>query len=90
MGTSQRITQKEQAIARLERSLLRDKIKRRKAETRRKIELGGLMVKAELDDLSKDILLGALIHLKKEIDNDPTAKTLYQSLGEAAFMGYGE
>jgi hypothetical protein len=36
----------EQKVARLERNLALEKIKTRKAETRQKIELGGLVVKA--------------------------------------------
>lgn len=90
MSTHHKIHQTQRAIARLERSLSLEKVKQRKAETRRKIELGGLVVKADMDAVSKDVLLGALIQLKKELDNDPSAIRLYQAIGEAAFMGYGE
>ena len=38
----------------------------RKKRTRRLIELGGLIAKAELDELNNNTLLGALLSLKKE------------------------
>ena len=88
MGTHREIKKKEQDIARLERKWALDKIKKRKAETRRKIEFGGLVVKAKLDDCSKEIILGALIHAKQEIEKEPAAKSRYQSIGQSAFMGY--
>ncbi len=88
--SNSKIIQQEQMIARLERQLAREKIKQRKADTRKKIEFGGLVVKAKLDDMPKDIILGALIRIKEAIDNEPGSKALYQSIGQAAFMGYGE
>ena len=90
METNKKIKKTAQEIARLERKLALDKIKKRKAETRRKIELGGLVVKAKMDHLPKDIILGALISARKEIEKEATAKTLYQSVGQSAFMRYGE
>lgn len=40
------------------------KIKERKARTRRLIEMGGLIAKAKLDNLSSNSLFGALVSLK--------------------------
>ena len=90
METHKKIVKKSQDIARLERKLAIDKIKKRKAETRRKIEFGGLVVKANMDDCSKDIILGALIHAREAIETEPATKSLYQSIGKSAFMNYGE
>ena len=90
METNKKIVKKSQEIARLERKLALDKIKKRKAETRRKIEFGGLVVKASMDDYSKEIILGALVNAKKEMDKEPATKALYQSIGKSEFMGYGE
>jgi len=90
METHKKIVKKSQDIARLERKLALDKIKKRKAETRRKIEFGGLVVKAKMDDCSKDIILGALIRAREAIETEPAAKSLYHSIGKSAFMGYEE
>ena len=90
METNKQIRKKTQEVARLERKFALERIKTRKAQTRRKIELGGLIVKAGMDNVSKEIILGALIHAKKEIEKEPAAQSLYQSIGQSAFMGYGE
>jgi hypothetical protein len=90
LQTNTKIKKKTQEIAKLERNLALAKIKKRKAETRRKIEFGGLVVKANMDTYSKDIILGALIHIKSELKKDAGASLLYQSIGQAAFMEHGE
>ena len=90
MGTLKAIVKKKQSVVRFERSLALEKIKQRKAETRRKIEWGGLVVKSAMSDYPKDIILGALLHARKEIEAQPGTKDLYQSIGKAAFMNYGE
>lgn len=74
METQQKINKKTQTIAHLERKLAIEKIKERKKQTRRKIELGGLVIKAEMDELPKDIILGALISVRKEIEKDSNVK----------------
>lgn len=86
METQKKINKKTQAISRLERQLILEKIKERKKQTRRKIELGGLVIKAEMDVFPKDIILGALISIKKEIKNNTDLKSLFKSIGNAAFM----
>jgi len=88
MQTLEAIKKTKQSIARLERNLALDTIKARKAETRRKIEFGGLVVKAKLDGFSKDVILGALMSAKEAIEGEAGAKALYQSKGQAAFMGF--
>ena len=86
METQQKIKKKTQTIAHLERKLAIEKIKKKKKQTRRKIELGGLVIKAEMDAFSKDIILGALISVRKEIEKDNNVKSLFQSIGHSSFM----
>lgn len=59
-----RLATKEQA--------LRHKI--RKAENRRKYELGGLVVKAGLKETSNDILLGAFLEIANRIDDEKSVQ----------------
>lgn len=60
MSIQQTINKQEQSIARCEKSLALEKLKKRRADTRRKIELGGLIIKAGMAEWDKFILLGAL------------------------------
>lgn len=60
----------ERQKARLQQQETKLKELERKKRTRRLIELGGLIVKAELDDLNNNTLLGALLSLKQQrVDN---------------------
>lgn len=86
MSTLDKITKEEQRIARLENSLAREKLKKRKQDTRNKIEWGGLVVKSGMNELSKDIILGALIHATQLIENDPKHLTLFEGIGKNAFL----
>ena len=88
METQKKIKQTLQKVAKLERQLARDKLKQRKAETRQKIEFGGLVIKAGMQAYSKDVVLGALLQAKERLQNEPGTESLYQSLGQAAFMQY--
>ncbi len=56
----------------------------RKADAYRKIQLGGLVIKAGLGDLSKVVLLGALLEVAKVV-NAPDAQARLRALGAAAF-----
>lgn len=88
MQTQNKINKKTQTIAKLEKQLILEKIKERKKQTRRKIELGGLVIKAEMDQFPKDIILGALINARKEIQSDANIESLFQSIGNNSFMKY--
>ena len=90
MITSDQIKKEQHRITRLERNLALDKVKQRKADTRRKIEFGGLVIKAGMGEYSKDIILGALIDAVEALQKYEGAALLYQSKGQAAFMGYTE
>jgi len=43
-----------------------------------------------MDGYPKSIILGALIDALEQIENNDGALSLFQSKGEAAFMGYGD
>ena len=75
----------EQAVNRLERNLALEKIKKRKADTRRKIELGGLVIKAGMDQYPKDVILGVLISGFKEMKQGLELERLYSQKGASAF-----
>lgn len=82
----QEIKAKKQKIARGEQSLALEKLKKRRADTRNKIQLGGLVIKSEMSIYDKEIILGALIHAFKMINDDEDYKTLFSSIGKNAFM----
>jgi hypothetical protein len=56
----------------------------RKTRTRRLIELGGLVVKANLEDLESNTLLGGLLHLKQLV-TDLRVKEEFAYQGGVAF-----
>ena len=61
MTAQNKITKIQQQIAKDERNIALEKIKQRKAGTRKKIELGGLVIKAKMHEYSKAVIFGALI-----------------------------
>lgn len=78
----------QQQIHRLERNLALEKIKKRKADTRRKIELGGLVIKAGMDHFPKSVILGALMDAFANIKQDESYKKRYQQNGEFNFLNF--
>ena len=86
MPLSENIAKQQQKISRLEKSLSLEKIKSRKLDTRKKIELGGLVIKSGLDGFNKSVLLGALDHSLKLIQQDPSYTTLFESIGDNLFL----
>jgi len=48
----------------------------RAADTRHKIQLGGLVIKAGLDDLASNELLGALLEIRDIIDSSDADQNL--------------
>ena len=75
-----------QKIARLERKLAKQKAQARQQDTRTKISLGGLVIKAKLDPLSEEILLGGLLELEKQLTAEPSLLDVFQAKGEAVFL----
>ena len=57
----------------------------RKKETREKIALGGLIVKAGLRYESRALLLGLLVEAKTQIDNNETERARLTAIGAEAF-----
>lgn len=60
-----RLEQRKQKLKDQEQKL---KLQMRKQRTQKLIELGGLISKAELDDLPTNVLYGALLHIKNNFD----------------------
>lgn len=57
----------------------------RKKDTREKIELGGLIVKAGLRYEKRALLLGALIDLSQRLKADETERPRLLAIGAGAF-----
>lgn len=58
----------------------------RKLDTREKIQLGGLVVKAGLRDLDKATILGALLDLSDFVNSgNHEALNRFKKMGEVAF-----
>lgn len=62
----------------------------RKKDTREKIELGGLIVKAGLRYEKRALLFGALIAIAERIRDDPEARARFTAIGAKAFIDDGE
>ena len=75
----------EQRKARLLKEEITLKNKERKLKTRNLIEYGGLIIKTELDKLTKDILFGALSTLTTQLKINPEIIHQWQKLGEGLF-----
>ncbi|MEI6057000.1 MAG: conjugal transfer protein TraD [Lentisphaerota bacterium] len=60
--------------------------KDRKLDAHRKIQFGGLVIKAGMDKYPKNIILGALIDALQNINSDESALTLYKAKGDRAFL----
>lgn len=86
MKLNDKIKKLEQKIARMERSSTLQKMKERKLDTRKKIQFGGLVIKAKMNDYSKDIILGALLDAKDNIESNVELKQQFQKRGQDAFL----
>ncbi|MDR6101822.1 hypothetical protein QE369_002019 [Agrobacterium larrymoorei] len=62
----------------------------RKKDTREKIELGGLIVKAGLRYEKRSLLLGLLIDANRRIKGDQAEKARLAAIGAEAFGNDGE
>lgn len=62
----------------------------RKKDTRDKIELGGLIVKAGLRFERRALLLGALIDLRTRLKSDDSERSRLTAIGAEAFGNEGE
>lgn len=75
----------ERQKARLQSQEQKLKTLERKQRTRRLIELGGLIVKAELEALNNNTLLGALLSLKHHMTSNETIVSEWTEKGAKAF-----
>lgn len=62
----------------------------RKKDTRDKIELGGLIVKAGLRYEKRALLLGALMDLRRRLTSDDSERSRLTAIGVEAFGNEGE
>ena len=86
MTTYDQIIKQQQQVARSEKSLAFEKLKKRRADTRRKIELGGLVIKSGMDGFNKSIILGALTQALELVGRDKNYMTLFESVGDNLFL----
>ena len=75
----------EQKKAKMQLEETRLKIKERKMRTRSLIEQGGLITKAGLDHLPNNALYGALLSLKKDLDDNENLVSGWIVKGNSAF-----
>lgn len=86
MITLKQIEKEKQLLARCENSLALEKLKKRRADTRRKIELGGLVVKSLMNIYNKSVILGALNHALELINQDESYLKIFESIGNRQFL----
>jgi len=88
MTTQAKIGKASQQLSRYQQNLALQKIKERKADTRNKIQLGGLVIKANMQDYAKSVILGALIDACEQLERDDAILALFKAKGEATFLGH--
>ncbi|EEZ95940.1 conjugal transfer protein TraD [Legionella longbeachae] len=86
MNTYEQIKKQKQLIARCEKSLTLEKLKKRRADTRRKIELGGLVIKSGMDCFNKAVILGALDYSLNLLQENASCSNLFESKGNSLFL----
>ncbi|RAP34626.1 conjugal transfer protein TraD [Legionella quinlivanii] len=86
MDITKQILKQKQIVCREEKSLMIEKLKKRRAETRRKIELGGLVVKSGMDAYNKAVILGALDYVHKQFANLGLSVELCEERGNSLFL----
>jgi hypothetical protein len=86
MTINNKIAKQKQIIARCEKTHSIEQLKKRRADTRRKIEFGGLVIKSGMDAFNKSTILGALNHALELIEQNPTFKELFENRGDVLFL----
>jgi len=86
MSSRDQIIEQKKRIARCEKSLVLEKIKKRRADTRRKIELGGLVIKSGMDEFNKAIILGGLLYLVELMGQGDDHINIFEGRGNAIFL----
>ena len=85
MKILEQIKKEEQLIVRCKKSMALDRLKQRRTDTRRKIELGGLVIKSGMASFNKAVILGALDQVWKLIEQDKEYLTRFESMGNFLF-----
>ncbi|MCW8452957.1 conjugal transfer protein TraD [Fluoribacter dumoffii] len=85
MATLNQIEKEKQMLARCEQSLVLEQLKKRRADTRHKIELGGLVIKSTMNTYNKAIILGALKHAHQLIEKEEHYLKMFESIGDYHF-----
>ncbi|CZG80306.1 conjugal transfer protein TraD [Legionella pneumophila serogroup 1] len=85
MTMFEKIGKEKQVIAYCEKSLALEKIKKRRADTRHKIELGGLVIKSGMASFDKAIILGALKISLNLLNQDENYNKLFRIEGNKLF-----
>lgn len=86
MTNHAQVIKQQQQVARCEKSLALEKLKKRRADTRRKIEFGGLVIKSGMDGFNKSVILGALSHAMQLIENETDYLSRFESMGDNLFL----
>lgn len=85
MKITEQIKRQNQQIARGEKLLQLERLKKRRTDTRRKIELGGLVIKAQMDAFNKAVILGVLDYAWTLIKEDADYQRLFEARGNNLF-----
>lgn len=67
--------------------MARERVLARRADARRKITLGGLVIKAKLAEEPSDVLLGALLYVARTLGGDSGQewRARFEKAGRSAF-----
>jgi len=79
------IKKQQQTLMRCEKDYALKQIKQRRADTRRKIELGGLVIKAGMNVFNKAVILGALDYAVVLLAEDNYSH-LFETRGNYLFL----
>jgi len=86
MTNFKQIEKEKQRIVRCEKSLALEKLKKRRADTRRKIEFGGLVIKSGMDGLNKAVILGGLIYALQLMEQEKHYQSFFEATGSNRFL----
>lgn len=85
MTTLEQIKKEKQMVSRCENALAVEKLKKRKADTRWKIQLGGLVIKSGISYHKKSVILGGLVYLFEKIKKEEGFLSSLEVVGENLF-----
>lgn len=86
--TNAAIVRQTQQLAKLELKLAKHKAKERRLDARNKILWGGLIIKAKLDSLPTETLLGGLLNIEQQLCESANLLDVFKAKGAAVFLGF--